>query len=607
MAQPVWHAMDAMQVLKELKCDPHSGLSAGEAKERINEYGYNELTKEEQVSPFTLFLNQFKNVLIIILLVATILSALVGEVLDAALILVIVLFCAILGFVQEYRAEQALEALKKMLSPTITVLRDGKEGEIPSKELVPGDILLLEAGDRIPADARLIEMHSLKCDEAPLTGESLPVGKNLDLMPEDLPVGDKKNMVFTGTTVSYGRAKAVVTATGMKTEFGKIAQEVTTVEAEKTPLERRTQEIGKWLGIGALAICFLVAGISIVREGLGGKIDFPFFITVVMFAVSLAVAAVPEALPAIVTGALAIGMRQMAQRNALVRKMPAIETLGCVTVICSDKTGTLTKGEMTVRKIYTAAGFVDVSGAGYLPEGGFKDARTDNVVAPDDLPPLKMLLLSGLLCNDASLEQGEGKWLIKGDPTEGALIVAAAKAGILQKQTRLENERIEELPFSSERKRMTTVHRMKDGNRVAFMKGAPEVVAQRCPSMLDGGEVRPFTSEDGSMLLAANEEMAHGAMRVLALAYRELSEETAWGEEAMEHEFIFLGLAGMMDPPREEAVEAIRVCKEIHIKPVMITGDHKLTAVAVAKEIGLYKEGDMVLTGEELEKLSDED
>lgn len=608
MSQPVWHSIEAAQVLKELGTDLHNGLTKGEVTSRLEKYGYNELKKEERISRFTIFVNQFKNILIIILLIATLLSALVGELLDAGIILVIIIFCTVLGFIQEYRAEQALEALKKMLSPTITVLRDGKEEEIPSKELVPGDVLLLEAGDKIPADARLIEAHSLKCDEAPLTGESIPVGKDLRVLPEKVPVGDRKNMVLTGTIVTYGRGKAVVTATGMKTEFGKIAEEVTAVETEKTPLEKRTQEIGKWLGIIAVGICVLVAGISIVREALSGKIDFPFIVTMVMFAVSLAVAAVPEALAAIVTGTLAIGMHQMAKRNALVRKMPAVETLGCTTVICSDKTGTLTKGEMTIRRIYAGEDVIEVAGVGYVPEGIFKSGKSgSNTVDINSHQPLKLLLQAGLLCNDSVLEEKEGKWFIKGDPTEGAFVVAAAKSGIHQTETRLENERLEEIPFSSERKRMTTVHQMQDGKRIAFMKGAPEIVLERCTSITDKDGKKALTEQDRIKILHTNEEMAQGALRVLGVAYREVSEALVCIEEGIECDMTFIGLVGMMDPPREEAVEATKICKQVHIKPIMITGDHKLTAVAIAKEIGFYTEGDMVLTGEELEKMSDEE
>lgn len=599
-----WHSMESALVLKDLNTDLHTGLSEEEVKSRLEKYGYNELKKEEKISPLILFFNQFKNILIIILLIAIILSALVGEVVDAAIIGVIVVFCAVLGFVQEYRAERALEALKKMLSPTITALRGGKEEEVPSKELVPGDILLLEAGDKIPADARLIENHSLRCDEAPLTGESVPVGKEIKPLAENVRVSDRRNMAFTGTTVTYGRGKAVVTSTGMSTEFGKIAEEVTTVETEKTPLERRTDEIGKWLGIISLIICFLVAGISIVREALGGKIDLPFIVTMVMFAVALAVAAVPEALAAIVTGALAIGMHQMAKQNALVRKMPAVETLGCTTVICSDKTGTLTKGEMTVRKIFAGGRMIEVTGVGYTPEGEFKGSDTINITKEQSL---QLLLKGGLLCSDAILDKKEGKWFIKGDPTEGALVVAAVKAGFHETEMRLENPRMEEIPFSSERKRMTTIHQMAGGNRMAFMKGAPEVILQRCSHFVEDSGTKDLNETEKTTILKANEEMAQGALRVLGFAYRDCPEAFECTEEYLERDMVFLGLAGMIDPPREEAIEATRVCKEVGIRPIMITGDHKLTAVAVAKEIGIYKEGDRVLTGEELEKMSDEE
>ncbi len=603
MRERTWHSIEPVQVLKELNTDLHRGLTEEEVKSRIEKYGYNELKKEEKISPFTLFINQFKNILIIILVVAIVLSALVGEVVDAAIIAVIVVFCAVLGFIQEYRAERALEALKKMLSPTITALRGGKEEEVPSKGLVPGDILLLEAGDKIPADARLIENHSLRCDEAPLTGESVPVGKDIKPLPENVRVNDRRNMIFTGTTVTYGRGKAVVTSTGMSTEFGKIAEEVTSVETEKTPLEKRTEEIGKWLGIISLIICFLVAGISVVREMMIGEIDFPFIVTMVMFAVALAVAAVPEALAAIVTGALAIGMHQMAQRNALVRKMPAVETLGCTTVICSDKTGTLTKGEMTVRKIYAGGRAVEITGAGYEPKGEFKGSE----INIKNSKSLQMLLQSGLLCSDAVLEEKEGKWFIKGDPTEGALVVAAVKAGCHETEVRLENPRIEEIPFSSERKRMTTIHQMADGKRMAFVKGAPEVVLERCSHILGNDGMGELGEKGRAEILKVNEEMAQGALRVLGFAYRDCPDAVECTEERLEHDLVFLGLAGMMDPPREEAIDAIKVCKQVGIKPIMITGDHRLTAVAIAKEMGIYKESDRVLIGEELEKLSDED
>src|ERR671919_2856674 len=597
MANIPWHSTQVDSILSQLGTDPQQGLTVEEARRRLQEHGYNELKKEEKASPFLLFINQFKNTLIIILAVATILSAIVGDLLDAGIILVIIVFCAVLGFVQEYRAERALDALKKMLTPTITALRGGREEKIPSKELVPGDITLREAGDKIPADGRLIEVHSLQCDEAPLTGESFPVEKDLKVLPEAVPVGDRKNMVFTGTAVSYGRGKAVVTDTGFKTEFGKIATELATVSREKTPLEKRTEEIGKWLGIIAVSVCVLVVVTSIAREAIGGTLDLQFSLTMLMFAIALAVAAVPEALPAIVTGALAIGMREMAKRNALVRKMPAVETLGCATVICSDKTGTLTKGEMTVRRIFGAGRVIEGSGAGYAPEGSLTPAANDS--------SLNMLLRGGILCNDASLLEEGGKWSIKGDPTEAALVVLAAKAGLGQDETRQQFPRIGEFPFSSDRKRMSTIHQMEDGKKRAFMKGAPEVILDRCSGLQKGDEIVALDDTGRERILLANEEMAGNALRVLAIAYSELSETDAHGEDVIERNLVFMGLIGMMDPPREEAIEAVRVCQQVGIKPIMITGDHKLTAVAVAKELGIHREGDLVFTGEDLSKIDD--
>jgi len=600
----IWHAQEVEQVLTSLNSHPHQGLSSDEASRRLEEFGPNELRKEEKVSAWALFFNQFKNVLIIILLIATLLSLLIGEILDAAMISVIVLLSAVLGFVQEYKAEKALEALKKMLSPMVTVLREGREQEVPGKALVPGDILLLESGDKIAADARLIEVRSLECDEAALTGESIPVRKDVALFGRDIAVGDRKNMAFAGTIVTYGRAKAVVTATGMKTEFGQIAEQVAAAEPKKTPLEKRTAEIGKWLGIISLTICVVVAGVITMREAFSGWLTMEFIINAAMFAVALAVAAVPEALAAIVTGALAIGMHQMAKQNALVRKMPAVETLGCATVICSDKTGTLTKGEMTVRKIFVAGRMIEVTGAGYEPKGEF---RGDVLSAVDEDQPLRELLRAGFLCNDSQLEEEDEKWSIKGDPTEGALVVAAAKAGLAIRETRLSSPRLEEIPFSSERKRMTTVHEEADGRRAAYMKGAPEEVLGRCSHILTDRGVIALSGNEKTALLMTNHEMARAALRVLAIAFRSMPAEKTHCDEDDEQSMVFLGLVGMMDPPREEAIEAVRTCRKIKIKPVMITGDHEITARTIAKEIGIFEEGDIVLSGEKLATMAEEE
>jgi len=600
----MWHTLEPAETITKLGTHPHQGLTDEEVKKRLSVYGPNELKKEEKVSPLSVLLHQFANTLIIILLIATVLSAAVGEVFDAVLIFVIVIFCAVLGFAQEYKAERALEALKKMLSPTVNVIRSGREQEVLSKDLVPGDILLLEAGFKIPADARLIEVASLKCDEASLTGESVPVGKDTKPLPKEVRVNDRKNIVFTGTTVSYGRGKAAVVATGANTEFGRIAEEVTAVEEEKTPLEKRTSEIGKWLGILSLGICFLIVAISLIREASVAKIELGFLIKMVMFAVALAVAAVPEALAAIVTGTLAIGMHQMAKKNALIRKMPAVETLGCTTVICSDKTGTLTKGEMTVRKIYADRAIIDVTGVGYDPSGEFRPANPSAILEKGSL---ELLLKGAVLCNDASLDHHENKWTIRGDPTEAALVVAAAKRGLSPTELRIENPRIEEIPFSSERKRMTTVHQMEEGEKIAFMKGAPEIVLERCRYLQGRDGLNPLRDQEREDILRASEQMAQDALRVLGVACRETPGEFSSSEEALEKDMVFLGLVGMIDPPREEVKESIKTCRDVKIKPVMITGDHRLTAVAVAKEIGIFQEGDIVLTGEELEKMTEEE
>jgi Ca2+-transporting ATPase len=589
----MWHSKEVEAVLRELDTG-RGGLSHEEAGKRLEKYGYNELERHERASPLRLFGNQFKNILIIILLIATALSLAIGETVDALIIGVIVVFSAVLGFLQEYRAERALEALKKMLAETVTVLREGREQEVPSKEIVPGDMLALEAGDKVPADGRLVEVASLRCDEAPLTGESLPVEKDTGALPEDTAVADRRDMVYTGSIVTYGRARAVVTATGMNTEFGRIARDVAAVKTEKTPLEKRTGEIGKWLGITALGICLLVIGVSIAREMAQGTLRIESALTMLMFGVALAVAAVPEALTAIVTGALAIGMHEMAKMNALVRKMPAVETLGCTTVICTDKTGTLTKGEMTVRKIYTSLGYAEVTGAGYEPRGEFVNSGDIS----DERNPVRVLLVGGLLCNDADLVEKEERWSIRGDPTEAALVVAAAKAGFDRRALRDESPRLAEVPFSSERKRMTTVHPL-PGGYVAYIKGAPEVLLGRSTRILGQDGIRPLGEEDRAAIMRANEEMALMALRVLALGYKRV-EEVSTDESLLEEDVVFVGLVGMMDPPRPEAVQAVKVCRQVRMKPVMITGDHKLTALAVAKEMGIYNDGDVALTGEEL-------
>ncbi|MGD6805429.1 MAG: cation-translocating P-type ATPase [Candidatus Bathyarchaeia archaeon] len=597
MSSKVWHSETPENVLNELKTT-QNGLTTQEAQKRLATYGPNELKKEKGKSALKILLGQFTDILMIILLIATGLSIVVGEVTDAIIILIIVVASAGLGFSQEYRSEKAVEALKKMTAPTASVLRDGKEVRIPAAELVPGDIMVLYAGDKVAADGRLIEAFTMKDDEAPLTGESNPVQKSAETLPEATQLNDRENMVYTGTVVVYGRGKAAVTNTGMTTEFGKIAQMVQSAPAEQTPLEKRLSGVGKWIGI----LCLSVAA----SVGIIGIIEGREILDMVLWAVSLAVAAVPEALPAIVTGALAIGMYRMAKSNAIVKRLPAVETLGSTSVICSDKTGTMTKGEMTVRSMYVNGQTFKVTGIGYAPEGEFQ--VDDKKVEPDD--NVKELLKAATLCNDSGLEQDtqSGKWIVKGDPTEGALVVAAAKAGLNKETLEEESPRIYELPFSSERKRMTTIHRVA-GKRIAYMKGAPEMVIERCSKIFLAGKEKAFNKEEQAKTVKLTEQLALQALRNLAVAYKELPDKDEEFTEAMEKDFVFMGIMSMIDPPRPEVKDAISICKKAGIRVVMITGDHKLTATAVGKELGLINEDGaqtQVLTGQELEKMSDE-
>jgi len=570
-------------------------------EKRLQEFGPNELKKEKGKSPVRLFLEQFTDILIIILLVATALSMAIGEVYDAIVIITIVMACAVLGFTQEYKAEKALEALKKMTAPTATVLRNGKEVQLETKDIVPGDIILLYTGDKVPADARLIEAINMKTDEAPLTGESTPVNKNVKPLPEETIVSDRRNTLFTGTVVVYGRGKAVVTSTGMNTEFGKIAKMVQATEEEETPLEKRMGHVGKWIGILSIAVCAVVAIFGIYK---GREI-----LDMVLWAISLAVAAVPEALPAVVTGALAVGMYRMARENAIVRRLPAVETLGCTSVICADKTGTMTKGEMTVQRIYVNDKALKVTGVGYEPQGQFlfEDKKLD----PTKEKELYTLLKAATLCNDAKLEKEEGQWIVKGDPTEGALVVAAAKADLWKEEIEKEEPRINEIPFSSERKRMTTMHEAYGKSKIAYMKGAPEIVLEKCTKVYTNGKLRKLTDGMRKQMLAVNAAMAIQALRNLGFAYKELPESKTSLDEEDEEGFVFLGIIGMIDPPRGEVKDAIYLCNKAGIKVVMVTGDHKLTAVAVAKALNLVGENegeeDRVLTGVELDKIGDKE
>jgi Ca2+-transporting ATPase len=588
----VWHALSGRDTLESLRTSA-DGLTEEESRSRLARFGPNELQEKKGLSAWKLFLGQFKSFLIIILLIAVVLSAILGEVVDAAVILIIVIFATILGFIQEYRAERSLEALRRMTAPTATVLRGGQEQVIPAREVVPGDITLIATGDRVPGDARLLEAVNLKTDEAALTGESMAVEKTTEPLSELAVIGDRRNMVFSGTTAVYGRGRAVVTTTGMNTEFGQIASMLQEVEERATPLQMNLDRLGKFLALGAITIVTPIATLGVIR----GHEPAEMFV----WGVSLAVAVVPEALPAVVTIGLAIGVQMMAKRNALIRKLTAVETLGSTTVICSDKTGTLTQDQMTVRQVFINGELIDVTGGGYEPVGQF--LRNGSAIDNDDIH-LQRLLQSAALCNDSRLVEVDGTWEIRGDPTEGALVVLAAKGGVLIEKIGQEYPRLAEIPFSSERKRMSTVHASNPG-RIVFGKGAPEVILDLCRYQYIGGEEVVLSGQDRERILEVNREMASKALRVLGLVHRAVPSDSTRLEE-IEHDSVFIGLVGMIDPPRAEAKEAIEVCRRAGIKSVMITGDHMLTALAVATELNLAT-GGPTLTGEEMNRLSGEE
>ena len=587
-----WYNLSADEALARLDSSS-GGLSHEEVASRLEKYGYNELEGDDSVSPWRLLLEQFKNVLIIILLVAVALSAFLGEVTDAIVIFIIILFAAGLGFFQEYRAGRAIQALKRMAAPLASVLRSGVETDVPARELVPGDVILLTMGDMVPADARIIEEVNLRTNEAPLTGESNAIEKNSGRIEGDAGLGDRVNMVFSGTVAVYGRGKAVVVETGSGTEFGQIARMLKEVREERTPLQVNLDSIGKYIAIGALILCAVLAGMGIWR----GHPPLEMLI----WGVSLAVAAVPEALPAVVTISLALGVRRMVKRHALVRPLSAVETLGCTTVICSDKTGTLTEDQMTMKKIYLDGQFIEVTGTGYEPTGEFY--RDGSKLDPAD-PVLQKYLKAANLCANAKLYQEDDRWRIKGDPTEGAFLVAAAKAGLIEYQAGNDNPLVGEIPFTSETKRMVVAYREPDGV-VAYSNGAAEVILNACEYIYrDGREVR-LNEDEKARIHGKIHQMAAEALRVLGTAYKRLPGGFNT-EEFTVRGMVLLGLGGMIDPPRSEAKGSIAVCDQAGIRTIMITGDHKLTAVTIAGELGIMK-GGMALTGEEINGMSEEE
>ena len=603
-------------VLAALGTDARRGLSTDNARSRLEKYGPNELAAEAPVPAWRRFLAQFRDVLVILLLVATAISAgLWAYERDAALpyeaiaIFAVVMLNATLGYVQESRAQAAVAALQAMSADEASVIRAGQRQRVPAVELVPGDVILIEEGDTIPADARLIESTALQTAEAALTGESLPVSKETTPIAEEAGLGDRTNMVFSGTAATYGRGTAVVTATGMQTEMGRIAGLLEETNEEKTPLQRELDRTGKLLGVIVVAIAVVMIATIIVVEDVSG---FAALAEVLILGVALAVAAVPEGLPAVVTAVLSIGVQRMGRRNAIVRRLPAVETLGSASVIASDKTGTLTRNEMTVRVVETASGRVTFEGVGYSPNGDVFSEDGGPIEGPLR-HELERALAAADRANNATVGEQDSRWTVQGDPTEGALIVAARKAGLHEATLEARLPRVGEVPFSSERKLMSTVHRDTEqtDRLIVFAKGAPDVLLGRCTRELLGDGVRPLTPERRAEIVRANESLAGQALRTLAVAVRAVPTD-AFDRDLggvpgpdVEQDLAFAGLIGMIDPPRAEARDAVARASRAGIRPIMITGDHPRTASVIARELGIATD-DRVVTGAELEQLSDD-
>lgn len=593
----LFYGLSVKDSLKHLETDVN-GLSGEEVLKRRAKYGSNELDEGKKKTMFSMFIEQFKSVMVIILIIAALISGFLGEWTDTIIILAVVLLNAVLGVLQESKAEKALEALKNMSKPFSKVKRNSEVKSIKSEDIVPGDIVLVEAGDIVPADMRIIESASLKIEEAALTGESVPVDKISEKIEgSDIVLGDRKNMAYLGSSVTYGRGLGVVTATGMKTEVGKIAGYLTSYENEETPLQKKLGEMGKYLSIGIIAIAVIMFFVGILE----GRDYLNMFLT----SVSLAVAAIPEGLPAIVTIVLAIGVQKMARRNAIIRKLPAVETLGSTEIICSDKTGTLTQNKMTVKEVY----FNDTL---FAAEKVQKKSSDDSGNVPDsdsdgDFDGAGILMQVMTLCNDSRLERTNNDNIqVTGDPTETALVDFSFSKGVYKDKMEKMLPRENEIPFDSDRKLMTTIHIIGNTYRV-MTKGAPDMLIERCTGIFINGKVEPLTASLLSKINAANKSMADKALRVLAMAYRDtdkIPEDMV--SENVERDLVFAGLVGMIDPPREEAKEAVRVCKEAGIRPVMITGDHRDTAAAIAKELGIVSDDSCVITGRELDKISEE-
>jgi Ca2+-transporting ATPase len=598
----------------ELETDVRQGLTDAEAQSRLAQHGPNELAAEKPVPAWRRFLAQFQDVLVVLLLIATAISAVLWFIeqdaslpYEAIAILAVVLLNATMGYIQEARAEAAVVALRAMSAADATVIRSGARRTIPASEIVPGDIILIEEGDTIPADARLIESAALQAAEAALTGESLPVTKSTTSISEELPLGDRVNTIFSGTAITYGHGKAIVTATGMHTEIGRIAGLLKETADEATPLQRELDRTGKALGLVVIAIAVIMIVTIIVVEDVHGAAAL---FDVLILGVALAVAAVPEGLPAVVTAVLSIGVQRMARRRAIVRHLAAVETLGSATVIASDKTGTLTKNEMTVRVVVTASGRVTFGGSGYAPEGTAHAEGGQPIDGPLREEIDKALAVADR-ANNATVQQQNGRWTVQGDPTEGALLVAARKCGLSSDELEKRLPRVGEVPFSSERKLMSTIHRDTEQDRgIVFTKGAPDVLLARCTFEVIGGDRRPLTPPRRAEIMTSNDALAGEALRTLGVAGRWLTSETlaeysGHPDDRVEQELVFAGLIGIIDPPRPEARDAVARARRAGIRPLMITGDHPRTAAVIAHELGIATDG-RVVTGAELQALAPE-
>lgn len=610
-APPVarWHTFTADESLAVLQSDAEQGITSQEVAARFERYGANELVEKAGRSSLKIFIDQFTNIMLIMLMAVAVVSAVLDIrdnefPKDAIAISSIVLLNGILGYMQETNAEKALAALKRMSSPKVRVIRNGEVIEINGKELVPGDVMLLEAGVQIAADGRLLDEQNLQVRESALTGEAEAVNKEAKLvLEEDASLGDRLNCVYQGTEVVQGRAKVLVTKIGMQTELGKIAALIQDVENEDTPLQQRMTQLGNVLVSGSLALVALVVLVGMLNKGNFGEL--------LKTSLSMAVAVVPEGLPAVVTVTLALGTQRMVRRNALIRRLPAVETLGSVTTICSDKTGTLTQNKMVVQGIRTGLHSLQVTGDGYAPIGKFnvlENSSEDSNFAVNNIPEVQQLLMACVFCNDAILQQKNGEWIIIGDPTEGALLVLASKGGCEAAEWQHRMPRVFEVPFSSERKRMSVLVQGEHGGNVMFCKGSPELTLECCTHIQIGDQIHEIADHQRQHVLTQNNELASRGLRVLGFAYRNFSDLPEDGlTENDESNLIWLGLVGMLDAPRPEVRDAVKRCREAGIRPVMITGDHQLTAKAIAIDLGIAREGDHVLTGRELERMTSED